>query len=508
MSKEGINFFRCTLALLLGLQCSTGTASADVTPSQPAPILINDHPRLDARTAEAQDDIGQVGTQAGSDSKAPADVEDLSKTSLLSTQATSNKPAVADSQTPASTQAVDNANAAPTTTQDSAGTTAQQNASPSTMKRLGTLLKANIKETFELDPRLKKDLTQGDPRLRPITLMQDYFAIGWNPSYSWDQQSGTTTTFTHSQRTMSLYIMPGAYTKHLSGWFQMLPLTLHPKGFLAPEWELFQGLANYGTNKNTIQIRGGQTFNWQNQGWGGADRTVTQTSPGVYTAFNGWDPTAVSKAISLDLTGAHWTSARVFGYWQQAAGTSSDGNIFFHNHGSGVGIATEKLFGETGISGVQSVLTMGNSPLFNANIPATQHSSFISWIGWANKSFQDRRGYVRVNPSVGVTVFGVRRFVDDPTLPESRSRGVGVTVDLLTIPVVSYWATILRYDMLKPTNLIGNRDNITHTFTIGQAVDFHGPNQSRLRVTFDYQLIGQVTTKPINRFIVGIWPIW
>jgi hypothetical protein len=488
-----INIFRWAFAVLLGLSFFCRPVRAECADTNPAPSQANaDNSGHSPSTAQTTDEL----------------LTSLDNQTVVNAPTALDATANADSQATASTQLDRTTDGATDDVRSSASTNSQKTAPTSTMKRLGSLLKANIEETFELDPRLKKDLTQGDPELRPITLMQDYFSVAWNPSYSWTQQSGTTTNFTHSQRTLALYIMPGAYTKHLSGWFQMTPMTLHPKGFLDPEWEMFQGLANYGTDKNTVQFRGGQTFNWQNQGWGGADRTITQTSPGVYTAFNGWDPSSVSKAISLALTGAHWTSARVFGYWQQNAGTSSDSNIAFHNHGEGVGIAMEKLFGETGISGVQSVLTMGNSPVFNANIPATQHSPFISWIGWANKSFQDRRGYVRVNPSVGVTVFGVKRNIDDPTLPESRSRGVGVTVDLLTIPVVSYWATILRYDMFKPTNLIGNRDNITHTFTIGQALDFHGPNQSRIRVTFDYQLVGQVTTKPINRFIVGVWPIW
>lgn len=367
----------------------------------------------------------------------------------------------------------------------------------------GHVLKANIVQTFELDPRLKKDLTEGNFDLRPIRLMQDYFAAGYNPNITWTRADGQW-THDHDARTLALYLFVGPITKHLSGWFQSTPLVQHPRAFF-DLWEMFQGLANYGTDKTTVQFRGGQTFNWENQGWGGADRTITQTVPGVYTAFNGFDPTATSKAVSLDVTGMNWTSGRIFGYWQPSTSTSSDPNIFYHR-GYGLGLAFEKLFGKTGISGVQTNLTIGNTPVFNANIPTTECSPYIWWTSWINRSFQDKRGNVRLNPSFGLTVFNLKRYLDDPAVPEQRSTGFGYTFDLVAIPVTSYWTTILRFDDFRATDLISH--NTTYTFTVGQALDWHGPNKSRMRVTFDYQFVGQRGTTPTHRLILAFWPIW
>jgi hypothetical protein len=113
---------------------------------------------------------------------------------------------------------------------------------------------------------------------------------------------------------------------------------------------------------------------------------------------------------------------------------------------------------------------------------------------------------VRVNPSFGLTVFHQRRYVDDPTVPENPSTGYGYTFDLVTIPVTSYYSTVLRYDQFRSTNLA--HWNTTYTFTVGQALDFHLPNKARLRVTLDYQFVGQQGSSPDHKLILAFWPIW
>jgi len=379
------------------------------------------------------------------------------------------------------------------------------------MSSFGRILKSNIIQTFELDPRLKKDLTQGDPLLRPIKLMQDNFSAGYNPAITWSRDAGPPWQTSYNTRAMALYLV-GPVTQHLSGWFQMLPQET-TYGFF-PKFEMFQGMANYGTDKTFFQLRGGQGFNWQNSGWGGADRTITQTFPGVYTPLNGFDPTASSKMISGEFTGLNWTTGKVFGYWQPAAGdTTSDPNVAYASRGEGVGVSFEKLIGKTGISGIQSNLTMGNTRLFNGNTDASgnvigsEASPFVRWTSWINKSFQDKKGYVRLNPSFGLTVLKQRRYEDDPTVAQNtRSNGYGYTFDLVTIPVRSYWTVILRYDQFRATNLA--HDNTTYTFTVGQALDFHLRDKARLRVTLDYQLIGQHLSAPSHQIILGFWPIW
>ncbi len=381
--------------------------------------------------------------------------------------------------------------------------------STSKISSFGKILKSNIVETFQLDPRLEKDLTEGNPALRPIKLLQDNFAMGYNPSITWDRTGGPPWVTSYQTRAMSLYAV-GPITKHLSAWIQMLPQSNLP-GFFQ-HFELFQGMANYGNDKNFFQIRGGQGFNWQNAGFGGADRTITLTTPGVYTAFNGFDPTAVAKTVSLEATRLNWTTGKIFGYWQQSASTSNDSNIMYHNRGYGMGFSVEKLLGKTGISGIQSNLTIGNTPVFNAgtnaagNLIGTQSSPFIWWTSWINRSIQDRKGYVRLNPSFGLTVFNVRRYLDDSSVAQNNSTGYGYTFDLVAIPVLSYWTTILRFDNFRTNDIVNH--NTTYTFTVGQALDLHLPNKGRLRVTFDYQFVGQRGTFPSNRIILGFWPIW
>jgi hypothetical protein len=172
----------------------------------------------------------------------------------------------------------------------------------------------------------------------------------------------------------------------------------------------------------------------------------------------------------------------------------------------------EKLLGKTGISAIQSNLTIGNTPVFNSranaagNAIGTQSSPFIWWTSWINRSFQDKQGYVRLNPSFGLTVFNVRRYLDDATLPQASSTGYGYTFDLVAIPVRSYWTTVLRFDNFRSNDLTNH--NTTYTFTVGQAFDLHTPNKGRIRLTFDYQFVGQRGTFPSHRIILGFWPIW
>jgi len=190
--------------------------------------------------------------------------------------------------------------------------------------------------------------------------VQDYVAVGYNPFIEWDKAGTPGWLASYSKTNMSVYVV-GPITKHFSTWIQPLPL-VNSHGFFQ-HTEICQALINYGTEKTLVQFQGGQGFNFENSGWGGADRTITQTFPGVYTPFNGFDPTAPTKTVSLSASAFNWTTGRIFGYWQQGASTSSDPNIAY-NRGHGVGMTVEKLIGQTGISGIQSNLTLGNSPFF------------------------------------------------------------------------------------------------------------------------------------------------
>ena len=502
---------------------------------------------------------------------------------------------------------------------DSKSSTDSSSSAPKSKKLgIGGLIKANIVESFQLDPRMQKDLTDSPVLLSPIRLIQDNFAVGYNPSITWEKSPGSNKwPTTYAKRNLALYWV-GPVTKHESVWLQMTPAS-GAHGF-CQNWELLQGTANYGSDKNFIHAKGGIIFNWQNAGFGGADRTITQTSPAVYSAFNGFDPTANSRGASIEATGLNWTTGKIFTYFQQPpTQTSADPNIQY-NRSYGGGLSFEKLFGKEGISGIQSNLTVGSTNLFNSNpsqatqvnqynasqaaeqavnqanaalqaqanaasqatiqanqalqaqanaqfgadmgsglnavaaeadaqniiaaaggfqdpnaaaqavianagglqdpnaagtaaasnVPTVpighQTSPFVCWTSWINHSFQDKEGYIRANPSFGLTTMEVKRYYDDPSIPENRSKGYAYTFDLMTVPVRSYWTNILRFDAYNGSDLIHR--NTQYTFTVGNAWDFHCGNKSRIRLTLDYQLIGQQGSTADQRFILGFWPIW
>jgi hypothetical protein len=467
----------------------------------PTGVLAQDQP-VDALHMVPIPDSSQANTTGNTSKKGDAhtagDAEAAPNAPGSNPDATAAPNNVNDGTTPAASGA-NPASLAPATDSANAGSKAS---------RFGKVLKANIIQTFELDPRLKKDITEGNPALRPIKLLQDYVAVGYNPVFEWDKAGTPGWINSYGKTNMSVYVV-GPITKHLSLWFQPLPL-VNSHGIFQ-HTEITQGLANYGTDKTFVQFQAGQGFNFENAGFGGADRTITQTFPGVYTPFNGFDPTNTTKTVSLSATSYNWTTGKIFGYWQPGAGTSLDPNIAYLR-GHGVGLTVEKLIGKTGISGIQSNLTMGNSPFFNANTGSNSlligkmPSRYVTWTSWINKSFQDKKGNVRLNPSFGLNVTHLQHQIDDPTLPQTDTTQYGYTFDLVAIPVLSYWTTVLRYDQYQPNRLAQN--NSTYTFSVGQALDLHLPNKAKLRVTFDYQLVGQHTQGPSHRLILGLWPIW
>ncbi len=376
-------------------------------------------------------------------------------------------------------------------------------------------LKANVIETFQWDPRGVEDYRQG-PIMGPIKLIQDNFAIGFSPNIEWDR-AGTNSTNYNYQQQLALYLA-GPITKHISTWLQAMPTSVPQTGWMG-YWDEAQLTANYGSYKNFFQIRGGNCYNWQQSGFGGADRSITATTPFVYNAVNGFNPSTLSKSIDIDITGGNFNSGRITGWWQPPTSTSSDSNIIY-GRSYGMNFVIEKLFGKAGISGIQSNLTVGNTPAFNYNptgsmmsngsyssVAGAQQSPFVWWTTWINKSFLDKQGYVRANPSFGLNVYHLKRNLDNSgAIPESGFTGYGYTFDLVTIPVRSYWTSIFRYDQYRMASPTFN--NTQYAFTMAQAVDFHLPNKGRLRVSVDLQRVLQTSYLPSNRIYLNFWPIW
>ena len=384
--------------------------------------------------------------------------------------------------------------------------------------KLLNYLKANAIETFQWDPRGVEDYRQG-PIMGPIKLMQDNFAIGYSPYINWTRAGRPNDTDYNYQQQLALYLA-GPITKHISTWLQAMPTSVPQTGWMG-YWDEAQLTANYGSVDKFIQIRGGQCYNWMQSGFSGADRAITSTAPFVYNPVGGFNPGGLSKSIDINGTIGGTKaplSGRVTGWWMPPTSTSSDSNIIY-GRSYGMNFVLEKMFGKAGISGFQSNLTVGNTPAFNwtptgyamngmaTSVVGAQQSPFVWWTSWLNKSFLDKEGYVRTDASFGLNVYHLHRNLDNSgTLPESHFTGYGYTMQLLSIPIKSYWTSILRYDQYRMSTPTFN--DTQYAFTLAQALDFHLPNKCRLRVSVDLQRVLQTGYLPSNRIFLNFWPIW
>lgn len=375
--------------------------------------------------------------------------------------------------------------------------------------------------------------------LAPIRLVENYVSTSYIPSVTWTR-SGEGNEREWELRDYIVY-MAGPVGKHASFWVEPHPLN-KPRGFFT-KFEMFQGSLFGGNSERFGLLRGGQIFNFQNSGFAGNDRVITQTTPLIFDEINGFSTGETSKGMSAEVTLPRLTTGKVGFFYSDAAGTEFEleeeegeaplpppkpepAKAAEHEEGGeeagteeaaeevpqvkrinfrrprGIVLTAEKVFGREGLSGIQTQYVIGYTPITVNG--AKSPDRFQRWNFFANKTFLDKKGRERANIIYGSSLLRDGRFIDADSNKKSWGFGQFVELDAFLIP--SYLTAIARYDQLRPTNLINS--NTQFGATVGLALDVHGPRRSRGRITFDYQMIAQEGTQPIRRFILAFRPIF
>ncbi|MBX9719797.1 MAG: hypothetical protein K2X81_00240 [Candidatus Obscuribacterales bacterium] len=377
--------------------------------------------------------------------------------------------------------------------------------------------------------------------LAPIRLVENYVSTSYIPSVTWTR-SGEGNSREWDLRDYIVYVA-GPAGRHLSFWVEPHPLN-KPGGFFT-KFEMLQGSLYAGNSRRFGLLRGGQIFALENAGFAGADRVITQTQPLMFEETNGFSPSETSKGLSAEVTLPRLTTGKVFFSYYDAAGTEFEleeeapeanppppvapphvgeeeeaeetaeaeeakeetpeppavKRINFRRPRT-IGFTVEKVFGREGLSGIQSQYVIGYTPVTinGAKSPVR----FQQWYLFGNKTFLDKKKFERANLIYGLSVRRDGRFIDSDT--DKKSWGYGQFIELDAFLVPSYLTAIARYDQFRPTDRIKN--NTQFGFTVGLALDLHGPRRSRGRMTFDYQIIGQEQGRPTQRFILAWRPIF
>jgi hypothetical protein len=384
-----------------------------------------------------------------------------------------------------------------------------------------------------------------DPKLlAPIRLVENYVSTSYIPSVAWTR-SGEGNSREWDLRDYIVYIA-GPVGRHASFWVEPHPLN-EPGGFFT-KFEMFQGSLFAGNSRRFAVLRGGQIFNFENSGFAGNDRVITQTAPLIFDEINGFSTGETSKGMSAEITLPRLTTGKVGFFFSDAAGTEFEleqeegaaqplppppepeaapvgegeegeeqakaeepkeetaampqvKRINFRRP-RGIVLTAEKVLGKKGLSGIQTQYIIGYTPI---TVNGGQSPDrFQRWSFFANKTFLDKKNFERANVIHGSSLLRDGRFIDADSSKKSWGYGQFIELDAFLIP--SYLTAIARYDQLRPTNLINS--NTQFGFTTGLALDIHGPRRSRGRITFDYQIIGQQGLQPTHRFILAFRPIF
>ena len=321
------------------------------------------------------------------------------------------------------------------------------------------------------------------------TRMSDYFAVAYSPGVEWENEDGTTTR-TVEKRNLAIYAA-GPVGRNFSFFVQPTPLS-EEKGFLH-KFEMMQGLLNFGGTQNFAQVRVGQIFNLRNAGFAGTDRGLTETLPFIFQPVNGFNPSGLGRGVSAEYTIGRATTLKFFGNSNEAVEVESDGPPIPELRRSRTyGFVYEQILGKKGLSGVQFQFAGGSTPLFLDEVKQPS-LRFQRYSFFANKTFQDRKNFERVN-----VIFGLSFLRDSGFLGvdlDQRSHGYGHFVEVDTIPLVKHLTIFGRYDQLRPTTLISG--NTLRGGTFGVIFD----PVKYARVSFEYQRLDGLQT--VNRYRIG-----
>ena len=319
----------------------------------------------------------------------------------------------------------------------------------------------------------------------------DYLAVSYLPGVEWENEAGNTTR-TFEKRNLVIYAA-GPIGRNFSFFVQPTPLS-EEKGFLK-KFEMMQGLLNFGGAANFAQVRVGQIFNLRNAGFGGTDRGLTETLPFIFQPVNGFNPSGLGRGASAEYTIHGTTTLKAFANSNEAVESEAEAGapIVELRRSRAYGFAYEQVLGKKGLSGVQFQFAGGSTPLFIDEVrqPSLR---FQRYSFFANKTFQDRKNFERVNAIFGISFLRDNRFLETGT--DQRSHGYGYFLELDTIPVTKRLSIFGRYDQLRPTTLISG--NTFHGGTFGVIYD---PIRYA-RVSFEYQRLDLLRT--VNRYRIGL----
>ncbi len=321
--------------------------------------------------------------------------------------------------------------------------------------------------------------------------VSDYFAVSYLPAVEFENEGGTTTT-TFDKRELVIYVA-GPIGRNFSFFLQPLPLS-QEKGFLG-KFEMMQSLLNFGGARNFTQVRIGQIFNLHNAGFGGTDRGLTDSLPFIFQPVNGFNPSGLGRGASVEYTVRGTTTLKAFANSNEAVEVAGEegGPIPELRRSRTYGFAYEQVVGKKGLSGIQFQFAGGSTPFFLDDVRQPSFR-FQRYSFFANKTFQDRKNFERVNAIFGLSFLRDNRFLGVDI--EQRSHGYGYFLELDTIPVAKRLSLFGRYDQLRPTTLVASNTQRGCTF----GVIFDPINYAR--VSFEYQRLAGLQT--VNRYRIGL----
>lgn len=325
----------------------------------------------------------------------------------------------------------------------------------------------------------------------PPNRAQDYIGVTYLPAVEMERSPGDSSN-TFDKRELNVYLA-GTAGPNFSFFVQPLP-AVEGKGFIN-HFEMIEGLFNYGSAKNFLQVRYGQMFNYLNAGFAGADRTIGETIPLIFEPSNGFNPGELGRGVSVEYTTKGLTTFKAFSVYQtppdeldvppgQQDAPEAEWSRTY-------GFAVEKVIGKKGLSGVQFQYAGGYTPIvLNGQfLPALR---FQRYYFLANKTFQDKRNVERLN-----LIAGVAALRDNQILalaqPQS-SNGDGFFLEANWIPVRRV-GLVARFDQLRPTTLLS--DNTLRAETGSIICDF----TKYTRMTFEYQ--HRERSLPTNLYRIG-----
>ena len=328
----------------------------------------------------------------------------------------------------------------------------------------------------------------------PRNRIQDYLAISYIPAAEIDQGRDQSST-TFEKRDLIIYAA-GPVGRNFSFFVQPTPASEEP-GF-GGKFEMAQGLFNYGSSRNYVQIRFGQMFNLRNAGFGGTDRGLTETLPFIFQPVNGFSPAGLGRGASVEYTLRGTSTFKVFGNFNEtpeleAEGGDPDQVVPELKRARTYGAVWEQVIGNKGLSGFSFEFAGGSTPVYSGD--ARQNSlRFQRYSFVANKSFLDKKNAERLNTIFGYSLLRDNRLLDFDS--DRRSHGQGYFVEVDGVPLTGHVGAFARYDQIRQTSLAA--DNTLRGGTFGIIYD----PLRYARVLFEYQRVAKLDIP--NRYRVAL----